>query len=452
MKYNQLEISILHLYASDSDLFAPCENYAFQEIWQEESHKSIFKIIKDNHAKKAKTDLSLLKNGLSKLGYEKEDIKSILQNFNNTDSSLKSNIKAHMEIVFEMYCRRKLKPVLHKGYTQIVSQNGDIEENTGYLKDAFNEIDSIKNNLSVERNIEDIFDEALTQLLDAQNSTSDVIGHSYGLRDLDKLTSGAKKEIIVIGARPGAGKSSLMINIAKHIAIDKGEPMVIFSLEMPAVELMKNIWANVLEINSWQIRSGNVSDEDLLRIKKLKDRLKRNLIIDDTPGITHQYVRTKIKALRRNIPLHILITVMIDYLQLMKNTSEETKGLSKEEQVGVRCNGLLETSKTENLCLIELSQLTREVEKRDPPRPLMSDLKDSGAIEANAVQVWLLYRPDYYNPNPTDKDGTDLRGLCEINVAKNRYGSTGRLYVKFEGKYSAFKDYNREDISSNEEF
>jgi replicative DNA helicase len=135
----------------------------------------------------------------------------------------------------------------------------------------------------------------------------------------------------------------------------------------------------------------------------------------------------------------------------MNNTYEEYKGISEERQMSLRVKGLQELHKKYNLCVIELSQLSREASK-EGRRPKMSDLKDSGAIEANAVQVWLLYRPDYYEKEPKDTDGTDLRGLCEINVAKNRYGETKAVYARFMGKYSAFENYTKGETNTEDAF
>lgn len=451
MKYKDLELAILSSYAEDTDLFASCENYAFEDIWQESSNRTLFKIIKDNHNNKVKTDVFLLRDKLFKLGYSKEDIKTILGSFHAVDYKIKQNISEHMSVVFDMYSRRLLKPTIHSSYNQLFTHNGDIDENVNRMKDIFNDLDSIKNNLSVEKSITDLFDETYKEFEDAQNNKKEIIGYRTGLDELDKITCGLKQEIIVIGAPPGAGKSSLMVNIMKNVSVESDAPLVVFSLEMPGTQLMKNLWANCLNINSWQIRSGNVMEDDVVKIQTLRKKLKNNLIIDDTAGITWQYIETKIRKLRRTIPMSKTIVVMIDYLQLMNNTHDEYKGMSDERQMSLRVKGLQELHKKYNLCVIELSQLSREASK-EGRRPKMSDLKDSGAIEANAVQVWLLYRPDYYEKDPKDTDGTDLRGLCEINVAKNRYGETKAVYARFMGKYSAFENYTKVETNTNEPF
>jgi len=444
MKYSELELAILHTYASDVDLFAPCENLAFEAIWKEKSNQSIFRIIKENHSQKAKTDLHLLKNGLLKLGYSKEDVKLTLQNFNSSDSTIKQNIKKHMEIVFDMYRKREIQPTLKATWNELYSNNGDIDENVGKLQDKFNELDSIKNNLSIQRTVADIHDEAFEELLKAQETDNPLVGYSYGLTDLDNLTCGAKQEVILVLGPPAMGKSSLMVNIIKHIAINQNAPVLIHSLEMPAKQLIKNIWANALEINSYGIRSGQLSDDNLLKIKRFRSVLKDNLVIDDTSGITWQYIEIKVRQMRKNIPLEIVIVVVVDYVQIMRNTREESVGINSEEQLALRANGLMELSKKYNLCMIELSQIGRETGRRENKEPTMADAKGSGAWEANAVQVWTLYRPDYHEKDPIE-DGISLKGLCRIGVVKNRYGSIGRVLARFKGQFSSLENFTADE-------
>jgi replicative DNA helicase len=355
------------------------------------------------------------------------------------------NVDEYVKDIFDEYSKRQLAPLLQRVHSELSSELGDVNSCLEDLKTAVNDIEAIKNNLSIEKKATDIFDLAFTELMDAQNNVKEIVGYSTGLRDLDKVCGGLKQEVIVIGAPPGSGKSSLMVNIIDQVAIKQGEPVAVFSLEMPATQLMKNMWANNLTINSYAIRGGGLLDEDLLKVKKYKQRLKDNLVIDDTPGITWQYMETRIRKMRKNIPMNKLIVVMIDYIQIMRNTIEETRGISSEEQLGLRSNGLMELSKKYNLCMVELSQLSREVGKRENKKPTMGDLKGSGAIEANAVQVWLLYRADYFETDPIE-DGISLKGLCEINIAKNRYGENKRVRVKFEGKYSAFKNFDINEI------
>lgn len=437
------ENSILNLYIENENLFDKIENLAFDNVWSTSLNQMKFKIIKYYHSKNAKPDSLLINEQLRKKGFSKDDI---LKSQGKPDHRLEKHIEEYMKDIFDAWCKRLILPKLQNSHYELSNEAGDIDVNLDELKGVISDIEAVKNNLTADKSIHDIFDEAMADQMDLQNSKEKLPGYSTGLKDLDELCNGLKNEVIVVGARPGAGKSSLMVNIIAKANIDKLAPMLVCSLEMPRIQLMKNIWSNYLKINNAGIRKGYLSDEDLIRIKQFKHKLKDSLIIDDTPAITYQYIEAKIRKMRKTIPMNQLIFVMIDYIQLMKNTIEDSKGMSKEEQVGVRCNGLLEITKKYNLCMIELSQLSREVERRSPPRPILSDLKDSGAIEANAMQVWLLYRADYYTKDPME-DGKSLKGLCEINVGKNRYGKTGPAYVRFKGHHSAFEDY--EDDSND---
>lgn len=442
MDLKQKEREILNLYADNADLFVNCEHLVFDNLWSTNFNKVKYKIIKYNHEKGKKSDTYLLSNMLIKAGCNKKEIGLEVSEPNY---KIAKNVDEYVKDIFDEYSKRQLTPLLQRVHSELSSELGDVNSCLEDLKTAVNDIEAIKNNLSIEKKATDIFDQAFTELMDAQNNVKEIVGYSTGLRDLDKICGGLKQEVIVIGAPPGSGKSSLMVNIIDQVAIKQGEPVAVFSLEMPATQLMKNMWANNLTINSYAIRGGGLLDEDLLKVKKYKQRLKDNLVIDDTPGITWQYVETKIRKMRKNVPMNKLIVVMIDYIQIMRNTIEETRGVSSEERLGLISNGLMELSKKYNLCMIELSQLSREVGKRENKKPTMGDLKGSGAIEANAVQVWLLYRADYFETDPIE-DGMSLKGLCEINNAKNRYGETKRIFVRFEGKYSAFKDFNRNEI------
>jgi replicative DNA helicase len=437
MDLKEKEREVLNLYADNADLFVNCEHLVFENLWSTNFNKVKYKIIKYNHDKGKKSDTYLLSNMLIKAGCNKKEIGLEVSEPNY---KIAKNVDEYVKDIFDEYSKRQLTPLLQRVHSELSSELGDVSSCLEDLKTAVNDIESIKNNLSVDKKATDIFDQAFNELMEAQNNVKEIVGYSTGLTDLDKVCGGLKQEVIVVGSPPGSGKSSLMVNIIDNVAIKQGKPVAVFSLEMPATQLMKNMWANNLTINSYAIRGGGLLDEDLLKVKKYKQRLKDNLVIDDTPGITWQYMETRIRKMRKTVPMNELIVVMVDYIQIMRNTIEETRGISSEEQLGLRSNGLMELSKKYNLCMIELSQLSRDVGKRENKKPVMGDLKGSGAIEANAVIIILLYRADYYETDPMD-NGMSLKGLCELNIAKNRYGETKRIYVRFEGKYSAFKDY-----------
>lgn len=438
MTLKQKEDSVLNLFMDSPNLFDGIEHFVFKEVWSSNLNKNKYEIIKQYHLKGIKPDGLLMQSALKKLGYSNKDI---LDQHGDPDYRIMNHIGEYVKEIFDAWCKRSLTLTLQTVHSELLSEAGDVDHNLDLLKMEIHNIDAIKNNVSKDKKSTEIFDEAYEELVNRMKDDNALTGYSTGLKELDKLTNGLKQEVIVIGAPPGAGKSSLMVNLIVNLAMKNDNPVLVHSLEMPSKELMRNIWSNYLTINSNNIRGGNIDGEELSRIQGIKSKLKDNLIIDDTPSITWQYIETKVRRMRNKIPMNKTIVVFIDYLQLMRNTPEETKGVSSEEQLGIRCNGLLELSKRYNLCMIELSQLGRELSKRDNKKPLMSDFKGSGAIEANAVQCWLLFRPDYYEENP-EENGMSLKGLCEINVAKNRYGSTGRIYVEFQRRYTQFRDFN----------
>lgn len=438
MTLKQKEDSVLNLFADAPNLFDGLEHFAFEEVFSTLLNRNKYKIIRTYHAKNIKPDGLLIQSALKKMGYSN---KEILEQHGDPDYRIQKNIGEYIKEIFDAWCRKSLTTTIQTVHSELSSEAGDVDYNMDLLKMELHNIDAIKNNVSKDKKVAEVFDETYEELVARMKNDNVLTGYSTGLTELDKITNGLKQEVIVIGAPPGAGKSSLMVNLIVNLAVKDSNPVLVHSLEMPSKELMRNIWSNYLGINSNNIRGGNIETEDLLRIQSLKSKLNDNLIVDDTPAITWQYIETKVRRMRNKIPMDKVIVVFIDYLQLMKNTPDETKGISSEEQIGLRCNGLLELAKRYNLCMIELSQLARESGKRDNKKPLMSDFKGSGAIEANAVQCWLLFRPDYFEKDPME-DGMSLKGLCEINVAKNRYGVTGRMYVEFENRYSRFKDYN----------
>lgn len=432
------ENNILALYAENPNLFDSCEHLISEDLWSTKLNQNKYKIIKHNHSKGIKTDVLLLGNTLTKIGYTRSELVSSLF---EADKRIAKNINEYVNDLFEAYSKKLLLPILHNSHTELNSELGDLYANIDDIKSVINKIESIKNNLSIERSVLDIHDAAFEELLLAQETTGEIIGYSTGLKELDKLTCGLKQEVILVLAPPASGKTSLVVNLIKHVAIKQKKPVLVFSLEMPSSQLIKNIWANALEINSYGIRGGLLPPEDVLKIKNFRSVLKDNLVIDDTPSTTWQYMETKIRKMREKVPLETVIVVAIDYIQIMRNTIDEVKGFSSEEQLGLRANGLLELSKKYNLCMIELSQISRDTGKRENKEPTISDAKGSGALEANAVQVWGIYRPDYYEKEPME-NGISLKGLCKITLLKNRYGKLGSVFTKFKGQYSAFEDHD----------
>lgn len=435
----EYEYALLGAYRFNPDLFEPCAHLVSTNLFSTNLTKIGYAIIKRLHEQGITADIMVIHSELSKSGLPKSEV-AICAQWSDKYLS-QSDVVYYVTSLFSESVAKHLAPKLQAAYSKLTSNPLDSLDVMEELKGAITQVELALNNVSHEKKVGDIFDETLQRIIDLKNNVVQQNGFTFGLKELDARTGGINKGINVIAATPGGGKTSLIINIIMHNAIDDNVPVLFFSLEMPAVEIMTNIIANYTEINSRALRQGSVEDMDIERIATMKQRLKDNFTIDDTGGITWQYLESKVKAFRKKnkIPINQTILVLIDYLQLMSNSLDEKK-LSNEERIEVRCNELARMSKNLNMATVLLSQFSRMEKDRKVPRPRMTDLKGSGAIEACAILILLLFRPDLHEIY-TDEKGNNLRGLCEINPVKGRYIKPEPVYAKFIGKYSKFEDY-----------
>jgi replicative DNA helicase len=279
----------------------------------------------------------------------------------------------------------------------------------------------------------------------ASQNDGNISGIPSGFTELDKITSGwQKSDLVIIAARPAMGKTAFVLSMAKNIAVDFQIPVAIFSLEMSNVQLVNRLIMNVCEIEGNKIRNGRLSPSEWA---KLESRIKllhnTPIYVDDTPGLSITELRSKARKLVREKKIELII---IDYLQLM-NANGFNFG-SREQEVSIISRNLKGLAKELDIPIIALSQLSRAVEKRDSSnntvdgkKPLLSDLRESGAIEQDADMVCFIHRPEYYKLYD-DGNGKDLRGLGQIIVAKHRNGATDEIWLRFIGKYTRFQNEN----------
>lgn len=434
----EIETKLLGAYMSNADLFDSTAHLVSENIFLRQITRKSYTIIKTLHTQRVKPDLTIVYNELKKLGFPTADL-AIVGSYTQELSYL-SQPEKYVDILFKKSVAVYLMPKLQNLHSQLLSETGDVIELLSELKDSITNVDLVVNNVTRDKTALEVFDDTITELKTAMNPNAKM-GMSTGLKEVDAITGGLYPGIMVIGARPGAGKTSVLINIIVENAIKGDTPVIFFSLEMPKTQLMRRVIANACEVNSFALKTGQITQEDLIKIEQFRSKINDNLIIDDTPGVTWQYIDAKIRRIRKKIPIEKEIIVAVDYLQLMTNTPDEMKGRTDEALMSIRCSRLNSMWKTYNCCIIELSQLGREVEKRSVQRPIMSDLKESGSIEANADAIMLMYRPDYYTEFPKDDQGRDLRGLVEFILAKNRHGKTKSAYARFQGQYAKFTDY-----------
>lgn len=294
--------------------------------------------------------------------------------------------------------------------------------------------------------INPIISEAYNQIKKAAARADGLSGLESGFTRLDKITSGwQNSDLIVIAARPAMGKTAFVLSMAKNMAVNYKYPVALFSLEMSNLQLVNRLISNVCEITSDKIKGGQLAEHEWQRLDfKLRDLLDAPLYIDDTPSLSVFELRTKARRLVREHGVKIII---IDYLQLMNASGMSYN--SRQEEVSTISRSLKGLAKELNIPIIALSQLNRSVETRDGnegKRPQLSDLRESGAIEQDADMVCFIHRPEYYKLY-TAEDGTDLRGLAEIIIAKHRNGAVDTIKLRFLGQYTRFQ--NPEDDMIN---
>jgi len=265
-----------------------------------------------------------------------------------------------------------------------------------------------------------------------------ITGLETGFRDLDFKTAGLQKsDLILLAARPAMGKTALVLNLIEYIALHGSHTIAMFSLEMSKEQLVKRMLAMNSKVDSQKIRTGNLEDEEWV---KLVDSVRRigntSLVIDDTSGITASEIRSKCRKLKLSKGLDLII---IDYLQLMSGSGKR-RGDSRQQEISDISRALKVMARELNIPVIALSQLSRAVEQRPDKRPMLSDLRESGAIEQDADIVMFLYRDEYYNPDTEDK------GVAEIIIAKQRSGPTGKVKLAWLSNLTKFGNLEQERV------
>jgi len=338
-----------------------------------------------------------------------------------------SNIRRYAEIVRERSILRKRVTASDEIATNAFNTQGkpvpqildeaeqkifQIGEEGSRLKQGFQSMDQ----LAV------ILLDRVNQMADSPN---DITGVPSGFVDFDKMTSGMQAgDLIVLAARPSMGKTALAINIAEHVALNEGLPVAVFSMEMGASQLAIRIVGSIGRIDQQRLRTGKLNQEEWPRLTEAMEKLRNvSLHIDETPSLTPMELRANARRLARTCGK--LGLIVVDYLQLMSGNTSSSNGDNRATEIGEISRGLKMLAKELQCPVIALSQLNRSVETRTDKRPMMSDLRESGAIEQDADVIMFIYRDDYYN-----KDSKEP-GVAEIIIGKHRNGPTGTVKLAF---------------------
>ena len=354
-----------------------------------------------------------------------------------------ANIVAYAEIVRDKAVLRKLIEV----GTGIVNDGfqPDGRDSSEILSNAEQQVFAIAEAGARGRTDFTPVNQALSEAFDVLQTRyaagGSVTGLPTGYTELDELTAGLQPtDLLILAARPAMGKTTLALNIAEHAAIKTKKAVVVFSMEMSASQLALRLISSNGRVNAQRLRNGQLEDEDWSRvtgaIRMLRDA---KIFIDDTPGLSPDVLRAKSRRLKRE---HDVGLIVVDYLQLMAVPGNKENRATEISEIS---RSLKHLAKELNVPVIALSQLNRSLEQRADKRPVMADLRESGAIEQDADVIMFIYRDDYYN-----KENSPDQGLAEVIIGKQRNGPTGSIKLKFFGEYTRFDNLSHDAVGSFE--
>lgn len=345
-----------------------------------------------------------------------------------------SNVKHYAKIVEEKYVLRKLILSSNEIMDMCYGQKEKIEDVIGSAEKYIFDI-SQKNIHQDFEHVSNIITRSFDELERLYKNKGEITGIGSGFRDLDKKTSGFQAgDLVLIAARPSMGKTSFVANIALEAALRGGYSTVIFSLEMSKEQIAYRMICAEANVDMLRLRTGDLEDEDWIKLAKAAGPMANSkMFIDDTPGISVSEMRSKCRRLKTQRDKGVDL-IIIDYLQLMSGSG---KSDSRQQEVSEISRSLKALAKEMGAPVLALSQLSRAAEQRADHRPILSDLRESGAIEQDADIVMFLYRDEYYN-----KD-TDKKNMAEVILAKQRNGPTGTVDLAWLGQYTKFGNLDR---------
>ena len=344
-----------------------------------------------------------------------------------------ANVEKYIRIVEEKSVLRKLIKASNELIDLGYAETEDLDTIMDQAEKKIFEISQGKNQKGYTP-LKDVLVETFAEIEKLYNQKEPITGIPTGFADLDYKTAGLhNSDLVLVAARPAMGKSAFALNIATNAAMQAKVPVVIFNLEMSKSQLVNRILCSEAMVDSNKIRTGKIEEDDWVKLATALGPLSEAPIyIDDTPGITVTEIRAKCRKLKleKNIGL-----IVIDYLQLIQGTGK--RNASREQEISEISRSLKILAKELDVPVIALSQLSRAAEQRADHRPMLSDLRESGAIEQDADIVMFLYRDDYYNPD------TEKKNIAEVIMAKHRAGSTGTVELLWLGNYTKFVNIER---------
>jgi len=444
-----LEESVLGALMLEKDALTNIVDILKPENFYKDAHKEIYQAITELFNDAQPVDLLTVTNQLKKNGTLDLVGGSYYVTNLTTRVNSASNIEYHSRIILEQSIKRELINIS----TQV--QKDAYEDTT----DVFDLLDNTEQSLfdisesHIRKNykkVQNLMKEAIDELEIKKERKDGITGVPSGFIDLDTITSGWQpSDLVIIAGRPSMGKTALVLSLIRNAAIDHNLSMGIFSLEMSSLQLVNRLISSEAELDSDKIRKGNLKDYEWQQLLHKTDLLqKAPIFIDDTPALSILELRAKARRLKSQ---HDIQCIIVDYLQLMTSDYGKSTG-NREQEIASISRSLKAIAKELNIPVIALSQLSRAVETRGgDKRPVLSDLRESGAIEQDADMVMFIYRAERYDISE-DEDGESTIGIAELLLRKNRNGPTGKIKLKFIERFAKFVDRNYLDSSDSVTF
>jgi replicative DNA helicase len=360
-----------------------------------------------------------------------------------------AHVEYHARIIAQKYIQREIIRMCSETLRDAYEETTDVFE---LLTKAEGQLFGIaENNMKKAiSTMQSVVMEAINEIEQAAKNSDGLSGVPTGFRKLDELTSGwQRSDMIVIAARPAMGKTAFVLSMARNTAVDFNMGVAVFSLEMSSVQLVKRLISSESRISAEKLRKGKLEEHEFQQLYTRITKLSTAPIyIDDTPGLSVFDLRAKCRRLKMQYDIQMVI---IDYLQLMSAGGGGKGPGNREQEISTISRSIKEIAKELNIPIIALSQLSRSVETRGgDKRPMLSDLRESGAIEQDADIVGFLYRPEYYGLMQ-DEDGSSNQGVGEVIIAKHRNGALDSVRLRFVGQYARFENFE-DVIENNQDF
>lgn len=433
-----VEKAVLGALMIDRDAYAVVCEILYPESFYEQRNQLIYEAIRSLSMAEKPVDILTVTNELERNGNIEKAGGPIYVTELAANVASSANIEYHARIVAQKFLARQLISFASVIETKAFDGTVDVDELMQEAEGSLFEL-SQRNMKKDYTQIDPVITNAIEVIQKAAANKDGLTGVPTGYHKLDDITSGWQpSDLVIIAGRPAMGKTSFALSMAKNIVADFKVPTAFFSLEMSNVQLVNRLISNCCEIQGSKILNGQLKPDEWDRLdKRINGLIGAPLYVDDTPGLSVFELRTKARRLVRE---HGVKLIMIDYLQLMNATGMKLG--SREQEVSTISRSLKALAKELNIPIIALSQLNRSTETREDKRPVLSDLRESGAIEQDADIVCFIHRPEYYTKSTEDANGNDIRGLAELIVAKHRSGAVGDVKLRFVNRFARFENWD----------